>query len=883
MRLFSIATGLVSVAVAQQSGWQSDQVNATMCMWQQPRAALLKDTVYIDGGYLSWIPGMSDGSYGAATRDDNPLGIVYTLNFSRAFNMSQNISEVFGQNPKVVGAVSNLAPNYFDGALLANDHQFFMYGGLLRQTDKYPDPDANEVLEYQQSSYGVEKQVTPGYISTDLPDGLTRYLAYGGAASAPSENKAFYFSGLRAPEWGPIFTPSFNDSLTAINVSNTLITLDMATQNEEQWSNVTLPDSIPGRANPELVWVPVGSQGILVALGGVVDPDFVSSSHISNNVTGSENVSPSFMSNIDVYDIASREWYTQPTVGGPSQLARGCAVMQPAQDYSSFNIYYYGGYDGLHHTDGSDFKDDVWILSLPSFMWMKVASGRAGYGRAGHKCFMPYPDQMMVIGGYPAQPGTSTTCVNGGIIQLFNLSSSEWIDRYDPSIWSDYHVPQMIYAMIGGDERGGATELTPGPTGWANSGLARVFESSYPTSKLTTYYPYAPAATSGSSLPTSSAQSGGGVPGFLPPLLGVILGLILLTSIGLGFLFWRRRKYLKKNGGMAETTDENGHRIMSWIRGQPTDTKAPTVTTSDDVAQSPDPEHAAFYAPPHPYQQHLQNQFIHHEMGDTQVSELMDTSPRAELSDTALTPVDIISKHTHFGSAGGSSSPLGNPSFAYSSIAATDHASMVSSNSAAGGAMHAGPSSRNPPPTQPFIPEHHERPDSPALPASSPYDDDQTPTASKPLPAQSSNNTASGDQESPRGESGVSAFSERDRTHLRNISDPATVSTMDGTIVGSPRLGPQQTPRMASPPIMEEGALNPLGSIQAPGTQTATISPPTAGETDAEDYVSARGSSGPVSPLNPPPGPSVPQSTNSPAPSRKSIFRESMEDMGGSK
>lgn len=201
--------------------------------------------------------------------------------------MSQNISEVFGQNPKVVGAANNLAPNFVDGALLANDHQFFMYGGLLRQTDKYPEPDANVVMEYQQDSYGVQKDVKPGYTNTELPDDLTRYLAFGGAANAPSENKAFYFSGLHAPEWGPIYQPSYNDSLTAINISNTLITLDMTTQNEQSWSNVTLPDNIPGRANPELVWVPVGAKGILVAIGGVIYPEFVSSAHFSDNETGS--------------------------------------------------------------------------------------------------------------------------------------------------------------------------------------------------------------------------------------------------------------------------------------------------------------------------------------------------------------------------------------------------------------------------------------------------------------------------------------------------------------------------------------------------------------------------------------------------------------------
>lgn len=204
-----------------------------------------------------------------------------------SFNMSQNISAVFHESPKVVGAATNLAPNYFDGALLANDHQFFLYGGLLRQTDVYTDPGANEVMEYQQSSYGVEKQVIPGYISTDLPDDLTRYLAFGGAANAPSENKAFYFSGLRAPEWGPVYYPGYNDSLTAINVSNTLITLDMSTQNEQKWSNVTLPSEIKGRANPELIWVPVGAQGILVSVGGVVYPEFVNAAHTSDNQTGS--------------------------------------------------------------------------------------------------------------------------------------------------------------------------------------------------------------------------------------------------------------------------------------------------------------------------------------------------------------------------------------------------------------------------------------------------------------------------------------------------------------------------------------------------------------------------------------------------------------------
>lgn len=316
------------------------------------------------------------------------------------------------------------------------------------------------------------------------------------------------------------------------------------------------------------------------------------------------------MSNINIYDIAADKWYTQPTTNGPPQLTRGCAVVQPAQDYSSFNIYYYGGYNGLDSTDGSAFKDDVWVLSLPSFMWMKVASGRSGHGRAGHKCVMPYPDQMMVIGGAPAQSGEDgATCLEGGFIELFNLSSSKWLDRYDPNVWSKYRVPSMIYQMIGGDEYGSATSTTPAPTGWATPALASVFATSYPTSKIKTYYPYAAAATSSSSLPTATVHSSGGgssVPKYLPPLLGVILGLILVSSIVVGILVWRRRRLFKKNGGRSEMTDENGNRILSWIRGQPTDNKAPTVTTTDDLTRSPEPEHAGLYTN-HLYQQPLQS------------------------------------------------------------------------------------------------------------------------------------------------------------------------------------------------------------------------------------------------------------------------------------
>jgi hypothetical protein len=262
-----------------------------------------------------------------------------------------------------------------------------------------------------------------------------------------------------------------------------------------------------------------------------------------------------------------------------------------AQDGSSHNIYWYGGFDGIHPTQ--QFNDNVWILSIPSFMWMQVKPGTATHGRAGHKCVKPYPDQMLVIGGYSQLSGTSPKCLEDGIIQIFNLSSVEWIDSYDPSVWSNYTVPDMIVSMIGGSPTGGATATAPMPTGFSDSKLEAIFNTTYDTSKIVNWYPYATIAASTnstpSSLPSPVVKSGGGTPKYLGPVLGVVLGLFFITLVILAILLWRRRKYLKSNPSASQSeagTLDNRHWVSNWLRTTPVDAKAPTVTT-DDTPMTP--------------------------------------------------------------------------------------------------------------------------------------------------------------------------------------------------------------------------------------------------------------------------------------------------------
>lgn len=66
----------------------------------------------------------------------------------------------------------------------------------------------------------------------------------------------------------------------------------MTDQLFETWSNTSLAPDIKGRASPEVVWVPVGVQGILVALGGVVFPEYASTNRVSQNPTASVGNAP---------------------------------------------------------------------------------------------------------------------------------------------------------------------------------------------------------------------------------------------------------------------------------------------------------------------------------------------------------------------------------------------------------------------------------------------------------------------------------------------------------------------------------------------------------------------------------------------------------------
>ncbi|KAH6685748.1 hypothetical protein F5X68DRAFT_16791 [Plectosphaerella plurivora] len=818
------SAGLVS---RQFEGWTPDQVNASICLWEQPRAAVIRDTVYLDGGLVYWARGLSNGEYDVLQELDNPEGFMYTLNFSQPFNVSGNITSLLTLIDKAPqGDANNFAPNYVDGAMLANDAQLTLYGGLLRMTENYPPPHQDDVLTYRKFSYGTDREsFQSSFVQERLPDGLTRYVSSGGAVNAPSELKSWYFGGLRAAGWGEIARTRSNTTYNAANISDTFITLDTTTQRRPVWTNTTLPPDVKSRANPEVVWVPVGEQGILVVIGGVTYPEWTNSKRKSENPAQSKEESDEFMRVIDIYDVASGEWYKQPTENAPTARTRACAVLAPSNDFSSFNIYYYGGYAGVDPK--VEMNDEVWVLSIPSFTWTKISEGRPDYGRNGHKCLMPYPDQMMVIGGVTSQGGRGLACHLGGLIQVFNLTSGEWMDGYDPEEYADYGVPDVVRSVIGGDSTGGATLTTPTPSGWATSALGDIFQTSYATTKIQTYYPYTKAEQTGrppvddpNGGDDNTGGGGGGLPRWVAPVLGVVLGLVFLTALLVAFCLWRRRKILRGDGYTETTTDDNGTRILSWIRGQPAEHKALTVTTTEDTPSNA--EMAEVRSPASPASPVVAPRF---EMMDTAIAELPDTSRPPELPETALTPTEIINKHSNLGN------PPTNQTSYYGSVSGNEASSFSRSSGVLGPGSRADSPTRGPP--------------SPSL--------------------------ASPASPSRRVFSGVSGISERDTAHLRQISEVTVSSASDGGGNDSAAHGvsDQSSSSRAIPPRSVPLPCSPPSDLMSPVTPSplspAQISPPTAPTVaeDSDDYISSR---------------RVPAAPGSPR--RASVFRESADDMG---
>lgn len=226
-------------------------------------------------------------------------GAVLTYNLTLPYTKTTNLTDLLFKNAVYKGTGKEgddaaLKAPYYDGGLLANDAEFFLFGGGLLYNDVTTiRPGSQDILRYARYQYGENKPAfSSGFSRASLDKGVSRFVTYGAPVSAPSENKAWYFSGLKTPSGG-VFdqNPGLNASTSPNVTANQIVQVDFNPQYGEKWSVTNLPSNVKGRSNAEVVWVPVGDQGILVVLGGAVYPEWSGDlTHQSDNATRSVSI-----------------------------------------------------------------------------------------------------------------------------------------------------------------------------------------------------------------------------------------------------------------------------------------------------------------------------------------------------------------------------------------------------------------------------------------------------------------------------------------------------------------------------------------------------------------------------------------------------------------
>ena len=199
-------------------------------------------------------------------------------------------------------------------------------------------------------------------------------------------------------------------------------------------------------AKGNLIHIPkLGKAGVLIFLAGITGPK----GKVVNRKYPDITARP--LSMVHVYDIANNRWYKQETSGSsPAPRISACTVVVAAQDKTSWSIVMYGGASEKSH---GDVYGDTWVLTVPSFQWVKVDD--RGENRLDHSCHLVKGNHMLVIGGRDMQQDDQDanyenwSCLKQGIFSSLELNTFQWTDAL-PVNDADYEVHVDILALIGG-------------------------------------------------------------------------------------------------------------------------------------------------------------------------------------------------------------------------------------------------------------------------------------------------------------------------------------------------------------------------------------------------------------------------------------------------
>ncbi|KAH6642567.1 hypothetical protein C7974DRAFT_409113 [Boeremia exigua] len=534
---------LAGDAVAQYpSTWMPQDVVTYFCSRWYHQSIVKDDILYLYGGAQTFVaPGSNTNS------NNNPLGynpFMLQLDLRQSWDWLTNISwHAFETtpNPRTGARVKQamVKGSLFHGPY--SSPEIWTYGGtLFRGNDTFLMSVSPNAFRDQSNVYPLWSFDNKTNLWNQYDIGTLNTPSYGSSTEAPDQGLAFYLHGQ-----------TDNGTNTDARLSGDIqilldgmIVIDLARHTSRNVSTTGMKDPQP-RLGGGLQYVPgIGRDGLLVALGGKVLDG-------TQPVTSQSRGRLLSFDDVDVFDLASytaangnSTWYTQSTSGDiPPARINSCTVLASAPDNSSHNIFLYGGWDPTG--DSIKYYDDIHVLSLPSFTWVKVFQGDSP--RYGHTCHLAGGRQLLTLGGSTQHGEDVDICDwESKSIAILDLPTMTW-----GSIFSAGHKPYELsdglVAKLGGSAQGNATTITP-VQGWASEDFEHVMRISRTYSDMNgtmeVFDPFAPQTSGTSPSGTSSPEmvSSGMSPKTRAAIITSVTVVGVAILVGIVWLICMRRK-----------------------------------------------------------------------------------------------------------------------------------------------------------------------------------------------------------------------------------------------------------------------------------------------------------------------------------------------------
>ncbi|KAL8802661.1 MAG: hypothetical protein Q9182_003677 [Xanthomendoza sp. 2 TL-2023] len=278
--------------------------------------------------------------------------------------------------------------------------------------------------------------------------------------------------------------------------------------------------------------------------------------------------------NIWVYEGATHQWYNQTASGNvPKGRMEFCVAGVNSTD-STYEIFLYGGHQG-HLGPVTVPYDEIFILSLPAWHWLKV-DYPPQYPRASHSCNAVGGSQVITIGGFDINPNiyfdqlydversilntTADPFAQG--LGIFNMTSLAWEHHYTANA-PPYEQSDLVKTFYRENPQDGSQ--------FSTAGLKELFQTTHFTPSAD--MPASPSHKNSTVAITPAPGNPNSSPSDISLIVGCVVGGVAgLACIVATLLFFRRRNTKR----FASTRIKNGSTGVTTSTTTPEMTNAPT-------------------------------------------------------------------------------------------------------------------------------------------------------------------------------------------------------------------------------------------------------------------------------------------------------------------